>query len=120
MSRHLGRDVPDVENFMQENFGLIFRTLKADTEIQYRHHIAITETIADAVFADAVSETSKKFSNEQLPKPQKVMSKNVTSNENLDSGKSALEKKGFSRDQFPGLTKALYLKAFKNLKNKLP
>ena len=27
MSRVLGRDVPDVENFMQENFGLIFHTL---------------------------------------------------------------------------------------------
>ena len=27
MSRDLLRDVPDLENFMQENFGLIFRTL---------------------------------------------------------------------------------------------
>ena len=27
MSRDLGRDVLDLENFMQENFGLIFRTL---------------------------------------------------------------------------------------------
>ena len=27
MSRDLGRDIPDVENFTQENFGLIFRTL---------------------------------------------------------------------------------------------
>ena len=27
MSRDLGRDVPDLENFIQENFGLIFRTL---------------------------------------------------------------------------------------------
>ena len=31
----------------------------ADAEIQYRHHIADTETIVDAVFADAVSETSR-------------------------------------------------------------
>ena len=28
MSRDLGRDVPDVEKFMQENFGLIFRSLE--------------------------------------------------------------------------------------------
>ena len=27
MSRDLGRDVPDLENSMQENFGLIFRSL---------------------------------------------------------------------------------------------
>ena len=31
---------------------------KADTEIQCRHHISDAETIADAVFADAVYETS--------------------------------------------------------------
>ena len=33
MSWDLGRDVPDLEkkNFMQENFGLIFRTLHSGT-----------------------------------------------------------------------------------------
>ena len=28
MSRDLGQDVPDLENFMQENFGLIFLSPK--------------------------------------------------------------------------------------------
>ena len=32
---------------------------EADTEFQYRPHIVDTDTIADAVFADAISETSK-------------------------------------------------------------
>ena len=31
---------------------------EADTEFQYRPHIVDTDTIADAVFADAISETS--------------------------------------------------------------
>ena len=31
---------------------------EADTEFQYRPHIVDTDTIADAIFADAISETS--------------------------------------------------------------
>ena len=38
-----------------------FSKKEADTEFQYRPHIVDTDTIADAVFADAISETSRKF-----------------------------------------------------------
>ena len=33
MSRDLGRDVPDFENLMQENFGQIFRSLLSGPDI---------------------------------------------------------------------------------------
>ena len=33
MSRDLGLDVPDLENFMQENFGLIFRSLLKESKV---------------------------------------------------------------------------------------
>ena len=35
MSRDFGRDVPDLENFMQENFGLSFCSLK---NVTYKNH----------------------------------------------------------------------------------
>ena len=40
---------------------------EADTEFQYRPHIVDTDTIADAVFADAISETSIWFITENAP-----------------------------------------------------
>ena len=46
MSRDLGRDVPDLENLMQENFGLIFRTLISGPRIAGEHfygHAAFSE-----------------------------------------------------------------------------
>ena len=36
---------------------------EADTEFQYRPYIVDTDTIADALFADAISETSKELQN---------------------------------------------------------
>ena len=38
---------------------------EADTEFQYRPHIVETDTIADSIFADAISETSRRFSDEK-------------------------------------------------------
>ena len=46
MSRDLGRDVPDLENFMQKNFGLIFRTLE-NQQLTYG-------VVSEGVFAESL------------------------------------------------------------------
>ena len=44
---------------------------EADTEVQYRPHIVDTDTISDAAFADAISETSMKGQGKKLENDKK-------------------------------------------------
>ena len=48
---------------------------EADTEFQYRPHIIDTDVIADAIFADAISETSKKGIGKKVTKNAKKVAK---------------------------------------------